>query len=178
MIEETLIHDTSSRLTGQVIHGLSNLPVIDVVAVEEVDVSLIELLVGLLGTVGRPDALAADDASGRHPGHHRRGHACRYDAQHLLVEECLLSSRSKKISSSSIPSVSVCCVNRPGRKTEVDRVDFSRHEMAPSFPARIFKLICYFRHWRLSEKFSLILSQETYIRIYLYNISFLLYRNI
>lgn len=106
---------TSSRLTSQIIHGLSNLPVIDVVAVEEIDISLIELLVGLLGTVGRPGALHADEASSRHSGHHRRGHARCYDTQHPFARG--FPFRPTKISSSSLPFVLVCCVNRPGRKS-------------------------------------------------------------
>lgn len=81
-------NEGGNELTGQIVHGLPDLPVIDIVAVEEVHVSLVELLVGLLGAVvGRSGALRADDG-GRRPRHHRaarrRGHACRYDAQHIL----------------------------------------------------------------------------------------------
>lgn len=106
----------TDELTGQIIHGFPNLPVIDVIAVEEVDISLIELLVGLCGAMGHsPSVLDANEAGGRHSGHHRRGYAWYYDAQHAFLWE--FSLRPKKISSSRIPSV--CCVNPIG--TEVNQ---------------------------------------------------------
>lgn len=103
------------ELTGQIVHSLPDLPVIDIVAVEEIHISLIELLVGLLGAaVGCSGALSADDGSPRyHRGTRRRGHACRYDAQHFFPLKILAREMSVRAA-----GLSVCCVNQP-RKSAV-----------------------------------------------------------
>lgn len=103
------------ELTGQIVHGLPDLPVIDVVAVEKIHISLVEFLVGLRRTaVGCSGALRADDGD-RSPRHHRgarrRGHACRYDAQHFFSLGILAREGTRCV---------ICLLRKPAT-TEVDR---------------------------------------------------------
>jgi hypothetical protein len=62
---------TSWGLTGQIIHGLPNLPMIDIVAVEELFVAFVKLFIGFL-RVSSSDGLRAN-GSDRFPRYHRRG---------------------------------------------------------------------------------------------------------